>query len=116
MLLLRRSRPETELVMNTSSAAWFVIAFMALAANVPFFTESVFGIYRLKQGKSFAIRLLELLVLYFLMIGFARVLESMAGNAFPQAWQFYTVTICLMLVLAFPGFVWRHLRKRQSAD
>lgn len=116
MLLLRRWRPETELVMNTSSAAWFVIALMALGANVPFFTESVFGIYRLKQAKSFAVRLFELVVLYFVMIGIAHLLESMAGNAFPQAWQFYTVTSCLTLVLAFPGFVWRHLRKRQSAD
>ena len=103
--------------MNTSLAAWFVIAVMALAANVPFFTESVFGVYKLNHAtKSFAIRLLELIVLYFVMIAIARGLESMAGNAFPQGWQFYTVTGCLMLVLAFPGFVWRHLRRRPSAD
>lgn len=101
--------------MNTSTASWLVILSMALAANVPFFTESVFGVFRLKQPeKSFPIRLLELLVLYFLMLVIAHGLESMAGNAFPQGWQFYTVTGCLMLVLAFPGFVWRHLRRRQT--
>ena len=103
--------------MNTSTAAWLVIFLMAVAANFPFATDSIFGVYRPKGApKSFAIRLFELLVLYFVLLGIARGFESMAGNAFPQGWQFYTVTICLMLVLAFPCFVWRHLRRQQSAD
>lgn len=90
---------------------------MALAANVPFFTESLFGLFRLRWAdKPFAVRLFEILVFYLLLIGIARALESMAGNAFPQGWQFYTVTLCLMLVLAFPGFVWRHLRRRLTSD
>lgn len=103
--------------MNTPSAAWLVILLMALAANLPFCTESLFGLFRLKwPHKPFAVRLFEVFVLYLLLLGIARGLESMAGNAFPQGWQFYTVTICLMLVLAFPGFVWRHLRRRPSED
>ena len=90
---------------------------MALAANFPFFTNSLFGLFRLKwPHKPFPVRLFEMLVLYLLLLGVARGLESMAGNAFPQGWQFYTVTICLMLVLAFPGFVWRHLRRRPPED
>ncbi len=103
--------------MNTVSAAWLVILMMVLAANFPFFTESLFGVIRLKWAdKPFAVRLFELLVLYLVLIGIAHGLESMAGNAFPQGWQFYTVTLCLMLVLAFPGFVWRHLRRRPVSD
>ena len=103
--------------MNTSTAAWLIIFLMALAANLPFFTESLFGVFRLKSAnKPFAVRLLEVLLLYLLVIGIARGLETMAGNAFPQGWQFYTVTLCLMLVLAFPGFVWRHLRRRSTTD
>jgi len=103
--------------MNTSTAAGLVIFLMVVAANLPFVTDSFLGVYRFKGApKSFAIRLFELLVLYFVLLGIARGLESMAGNVFPQGWQFYTVTICLMLVLAFPGFVWRHLRRKQSAD
>jgi len=103
--------------MNTSTAAWLIIFLMALAANLPFFTESLFGVFRLKSAnKPFAVRLLEVLLLYLLVIGIARGLETMAGNAFPQGWQFYTVTLCLMLVLAFPGFVWRHLRRRSAND
>ncbi len=103
--------------MNTASAAWLVILMMVLAANFPFFTESLFGVIRLKWAdKPFAVRLVELLVWYLVLIGIAHGLESMAGNAFPQGWQFYTVTLCLMLVLAFPGFVWRHLRRRPVSD
>ncbi len=103
--------------MNTVSAAWLVILMMVLAANFPFFTESLFGVIRLKWAdKPFAVRLFELLVWYLVLIGIAHGLESMAGNAFPQGWQFYTVTLCLMLVLAFPGFVWRHLRRRPVSD
>ena len=103
--------------MNTLTAAWLIIFLMVLAANFPFFTESLFGVFRLKSAhKPFALRLLEMLLLYLLVIGIARGLETMAGNAFPQGWQFYTVTLCLMLVLAFPGFVWRHLRRRSTPD
>ena len=103
--------------MNNATAAWIIILLMVLAANFPFFTESLFGLIRLKWAdKPFAVRLFEMLVLYLLVIGVARALESMAGNAFPQGWQFYTVTLCLMLVLGFPGFVWRHLRRRPASD
>lgn len=87
---------------------------MALAANFPFFTDSLFGLVRLKSApKSFAWRLLELLVLYLLVIGIAHLLESRLGNAFRQEWQFYAITVCLFLVFAFPGFVLRYLRRGQ---
>jgi hypothetical protein len=88
---------------------------MVVAANFPFLTESLLGVWRLKQAdKPFFIRLLELIVLYFIVLGIARLLESNAGNAFSQGWQFYAVTVCLFLVLAFPGFIFRYLR-RQTA-
>jgi hypothetical protein len=88
---------------------------MALSANMPFFTESLFGFVRLKTlPKSFPLRLLELAVLYMLVLGVAHLLESRMGNAFHQEWQFYAMTICLYLVLAFPGFVWRYLRRRSD--
>jgi hypothetical protein len=47
-----------------------------------------------------------------LVIGVAYAIESSIGNAFPQGWQFYAVTVCLYLVLGFPGFVHRYLRRR----
>jgi hypothetical protein len=30
---------------------------------------------------------------------------------FPQSWEFYAVSACLFIVLAFPGFVLRYLYK-----
>ncbi len=90
---------------------------MAVAANFPFFTERGFGIKALKQGAKPAwLRIIELLVLYGLVLGFARVVESSMGNAFPQGWQFYAVTVCLFLVLGFPGFVHRYLRRHHAGQ
>ena len=88
---------------------------MVVSANFPFLTECLFGVWRLKRGeKSFFIRLVELSLLYFVVLGIARLLESNAGNAFSQGWQFYAVTVCLFLVLAFPGFTFRYLRSRSA--
>jgi hypothetical protein len=99
--------------LNTSAASWIVIALMAVFANFPFFTESVFGLKRLKQGaKPGFVRLVELLLLYLIVLGIGRLIESSIGNAFPQGWQFYATTGCLFLVLGFPGFVFRYLRRR----
>ena len=101
--------------MNNSTAGWIIIFLMAVSANFPFLTESLLGVWRLKQAdKPFFIRLLELIVLYFVVLGIARLLESNAGNAFSQGWQFYAVTVCLFLVLAFPGFIFRYLRRRTA--
>lgn len=86
---------------------------MTIFANFPFFTESVFGVWRLKQGrKSGFMRILELLILYLLVLGAARLIESSLGNPFTQGWQFYATTVCLFLVLGFPGFVFRYLRRQ----
>jgi hypothetical protein len=37
--------------------------------------------------------------------------ESSIGNVFPQEWEFYAVSACLFIVLAFPGFIYQYLRK-----
>ena len=88
---------------------------MAVSANFPFMTESILGVWRLKRAdKPFFIRLIELILLYFVVLGIARLLESNAGNAFSQGWQLYAVTVCLFLVLAFPGFIFRYLRRRTA--
>ena len=118
--------------MDLGLASWLVIAVAIAFANLPFLNEGVFGFIPLKpktpQGahrkpsgqkpsgqKPFYVRLLELTVLYFLLGALARLLESRIGNAFPQTWEFYAITGCLFLVLAFPGFTLRYLRRRRSA-
>ena len=106
--------------MGLSFATWIVVAVALAAANLPFANERVFGFVSLKPAqtgqartKAFVVRLLELLVLYFLVGALAYLLESRIGNVFAQGWEFYAVTGCLFIVLAFPGFVTRYLRKRR---
>ena len=128
--------------MDVSLAGWLVLAVAAAAANLPFANERLFGFLPLPQGrggksptadssssassssaspaapartKSFFAHLLELLVLYFIVGALAYALEAGIGNVFAQGWEFYAITGCLFLVLAFPGFVLRYLRKRRPS-
>lgn len=110
--------------MDVSVAAWLVIAVAIAFANLPFLNEKVFGFVPLPSAggggspdgartKHFLLRLLELFVLYFIVGALAYALESRIGNAFAQTWEFYAITGCMFVVLAFPGFVYRYLRKRR---
>ena len=45
---------------------------------------------------------------------FAHLLEAGIGNVFTQGWEFYAITGCLFLVLAYPGYVMRYLRKQHA--
>ena len=101
--------------MDVSLSGWFVILLAAFAANLPFFSERLFALIPLKRAvKPFWMRLIELASLYVLVGGVAYLLEAGIGNVFSQGWEFYTITICLFLVLAFPGFVFRYLSRRRS--
>ena len=97
--------------MNTSLSSWLVIIVALLAASLPFFTERIFGLVRLNSKKTVWLRLLELIALYFVVGALGFLLESKAGNRFDQRWEFFAITACLFLVFAFPGFVYRYLRK-----
>jgi hypothetical protein len=105
---------------DVSLASWLVIAVAFAFANLPFVNENVLGFIPVKpalngkHAKYFAVRLLELFVLYFVVGALAHALESRIGNAFSQTWEFYAITACLFVVLAFPGFVLRYLRKRHG--
>ena len=105
--------------MDVSLASWLVIAVALALANLPFLNERVFGFIPLKSAqpgvartKHPAVRLIELIVLYFVVGALAFALESKIGNVFAQTWEFYAITACLFVVLAFPGFVLRYLRRR----
>ena len=101
--------------MDVSLSSWLVILLAVLAANLPFVNERVFGVLRWRSAsKPLWLRLVELFVLYLVLglIGF--LLETRVGNRFPQRWEFYAVTGCLFIVLAYPGFVHRYLRRRQA--
>ena len=44
------------------------------------------------------------------------VLENRAGSVHPQDWEFYVVVVCLYLVAAFPGFVWRYFWQGKNKE
>nr|WP_315391925.1 DUF2818 family protein [uncultured Duganella sp.] len=101
--------------MDVSAASWLVIAIAIAAANLPFFNDKVFALVPAAwQHKPLIVRLAEMVALYFVvgLIGFA--LEGHLGNRFPQTWEFYAISGCLFLVLGFPGFIGRYLRKRRG--
>ena len=100
-----------------SAAQTLVILLAAVAANLPFFTSRLFLVIPPRGGhKGLGWRLLELLVFYCLVGAVAAALESQAhGSRYEQGWAFYAVTLCLFVVLAFPGFIVRYLWKQRSA-
>ncbi|NEX61857.1 DUF2818 family protein [Noviherbaspirillum galbum] len=101
--------------MEASSSAWIVILLGIAAANLPFVNERLFGLIPVsRERKPLWMRLLELIVLYFLVGLVGYLIESRIGNVFSQTWEFYAITACLFLVLAFPGFVFRYLRRHRQ--
>lgn len=99
--------------MNPSLSSWLVIVLAIVAANLPFVSERLFLLIPVgRPEKAFWWRLLELLSLYLAVGMVGMLLEARIGNVFSQAWGFYAVTGCLFIVLAFPGFAFRYLRKQ----
>jgi hypothetical protein len=101
--------------MAGAGAVWIVLLLALLSANLPFLNERILALGPLRQPKSVALRLLELVLYAALVIGLGRWLEARAGQVQSQDWQFYAVMLCVFLTLAFPGFVWRYLRRRGPA-
>ena len=99
--------------MSTTAAVWLVLLLALVAANLPFVNERLFVVGPQRAPKSLAWRLLELLVLGALVVGLGVALEARIGQRHPQGWEFYAVAVCLMLTFAFPGFVWRYLRRHR---
>jgi hypothetical protein len=102
--------------MSTSLAVWVVLVVAVLAANLPFFTERVLLVGPRRVDKAFAWRLLELLLLGAATLGIGIALEISIGQRAPQGWEFYAALSCLFLTLAFPGFVWRYLRRQRNVS
>ncbi len=98
--------------MSQTTSIWIVIALALAGANLPFVTQRLFGLVTLSSPKSLGLRLLELVVFYFLVGGVGLLLEQRAGQIAPQGWEFYAVTGALFVTLAFPGYVWRYLVQR----
>jgi hypothetical protein len=94
--------------------AWAVAVVLVaalIAANLPFVNERLFVLGPRREVKSAAWRVLELLVYAAAVALLGRGIEANLGQASPVRWEFVAVWLCVFLTLAFPGFVWRYLRK-----
>ncbi|CUA98053.1 DUF2818 family protein [Thiomonas bhubaneswarensis] len=99
-----------------NSAIWLVIVLAFVAANLPFVSNRFFLVMPLKKTpKSIWLRLLELLILFFVVGFIGMALEARIGQNYPQHWEFYAVSVSMFLVLAFPGYVLRYMVKRHPA-
>lgn len=98
--------------MPVSASVWAVVAMALVAANLPFLSNRLMGVLPLRQGKTLPLRLLEMVLWYFLVGAVGLYLEQRMGQIAPQGWEFYAVTGTLFITLAFPGFVYRYLLGR----
>ena len=99
--------------MNQTVSVWLVVALALLAANLPFISNRVLLVYRLKSPKNLAVRVAEMVFWYVVVGGIALLLEQRAGQIAPQGWEFYAITATLFITFAFPGFVFRYLFKHR---
>ena len=99
--------------MTQTVSVWLVVGLALLAANLPFISNRLLLVYRLASPKILAVRLLELVLWYFVVGGIALLLEQRVGQIAPQGWEFYAITGTLFITFAFPGFVFRYLFKHR---
>lgn len=97
--------------MSQTASIWLVILLAFAAANLPFVNQRLLAVVPLTRPKSLALRLAELVLMYFAVGAVGLLLEMRAGQIAPQGWEFYAVTGALFITFAFPGFIWRYLRR-----
>lgn len=96
--------------MANTALVWALLLLALIAANLPWLSERVFFVFTPKHGsKGPGMRLLEWLVLYFLVGFIALGLElKLTGAHHAQTWEFYAINFFVFLVLALPGFIYRY--------
>jgi hypothetical protein len=104
--------------MNAATGLLLLAAAIA-GANAPFLSRRILLLarpagYEAGQDKPGGWRVLEMALLYFATLGLARLMEAHAGEIYHQNWEFYAITAGLFVVLGYPGFVYRYLRKGRA--
>jgi len=97
--------------MNNDFLVWGLLVVALILANMPFISNRLYLFKPLEAGKNkpVYIRLLEWLVLYFVVGFLALFLEDkLNGQIHAQDWEFYAVTAFMFMVLALPGFIYRY--------
>ena len=99
--------------MSTSAQIVMLVLLALLAANLPFANQRILLVGPQRSSKPLFWRLVELVVLYFVVGGIGLAIENHNGQIAPQGWEFYAVTGTMFVTLAFPGFVYRYLMHRK---
>jgi Protein of unknown function (DUF2818) len=90
------------------SEATLIIIFFIIA-NLPWVSDRILCVFPLQSPKKVIVRLLEMVVFYIVSLLIAIAFEmKFSGEVYPQGWEFFTITLCLFLVLAVPGVVYRY--------
>ncbi|WP_416365646.1 DUF2818 family protein [Paraburkholderia terrae] len=95
-----------------SVSGWFILILAITLANFPFTTRRFFGVITLRNGKTSLVYIVEFVLTYMILASAAYALEAREGRVFDQGWQFYVITVSLLTVFSFPGFVFRFLLPR----
>lgn len=105
--------------MTAVQTGWLIITIAFISANLPWLSERIFFVLHPADGYKRAWwRWLEWLALYFVAGAITLGMEKkLNGEIYSQDWEFYAVTLCLFLVFALPGFIYRydllqHLKRR----
>lgn len=96
-----------------SAGVWLVLVVALVAANLPFANERLFVVGPQRAPKRLAWRLLELAALGGAVLALGFVVEARIGQRHAQGWEFHAALAFMFLTFAFPGFVWRYLRRRR---
>lgn len=88
-----------------------LIVLSIVAANLPWLNERFLLILKPPggQAKTLWMRLLEwfIFLILFILASFG-VEKKLMGEIYSQDWEFYVVMVCLFVVFALPGFIYRH--------
>ena len=100
--------------MTHGAQVWLLLIVALVLANLPFVNERLFVVGPVHAPKGLAWRLLELVAFAALSVGLGFAIENRIGQRQPQGWEFYAAFGCLFVTFAFPGFVWRYLRRHHG--
>jgi hypothetical protein len=103
-------------MLGTTGSAYSVLLLAFLAANWPFLSQRILLVGPRRAPKALGWRLLELLLLGGITLGVGILLETRLGQRHAQGWEFYAAFVFLFITFAFPGFVWRYLKKSKGSD
>ena len=85
-----------------------------LMTSLPFFLPRLLRTLRMTPFKAFLTFVAASLLLSVIVIAIAMLFERRTGQHMSQSWEFYAVLACLWVIAAFPGFLWRYLRRTST--